>query len=95
MSKRVFLEVSGESDYSATTFDDHYNAQEEYEEMVKENVTEKVLFYTDGGYTDEIHLTIHEFGEIDDGFIQLAQYVWSDYDSTKGYDIFEVKVVDK
>lgn len=85
---RVFLEVIGESDFSASVFEDNYDAQREYIKMIQEDITDKKIIDKE---LDEIfYLQIHEFSNIDDKFIELARDVWSDSDTMKCHNIFEV-----
>jgi len=82
--KRVFLYVSG-VDYSALDFSRDYNAQEVYEEMIKKGLTQNTV--------DDIDITIKEFGEIDDKFIEFMKDYLCDYDQLSDADIFEVKPI--
>lgn len=91
MNKTVFLEVAGDSDFAAMIFDDKYNIQNEYEKMVKENVTRKTI--NDEENEETFYLVIHEFGDVDENFIGFAADVWGDYDSMKAHDIFKVNSV--
>lgn len=86
MSKRVFLYVIGD-DYSALHFEDNFDSQEVYEQMIKEGVTSKSF----EGENYYISVYIKEFGEIDDGFISFVLNSLMDYDSTKHTNIYEVK----
>lgn len=82
MSK--FLYVKG-NDYAALNFEEKYNPQEFYNQMVVENVTEKIL--KDDFYAE---VEIKEFGVIDPDFLSFVQHELRDYDDTKHWDIFEV-----
>lgn len=84
MTKRVFLLVTGE-DYSAMTFSQECNAQDFYESMVQDEVTEREF--------EEATVTIKEFGAVDDAFIQFIRDEILDEDHSKDTDFFEVNPV--
>lgn len=90
MKKTVFLSVKGE-DYSALDFEQNYNAQKEYEKMVKDGVTSRT-FQTD---EYDIEVKIHEFGEIDPAFISFLRDGFLDYDDCKHRDFVEVTEITK
>lgn len=83
----VFLKVSGDYDYAAMDFSDHFDIDEVYQEMIKEKVTEKTLFFED----NEIFIEIYEFGEVDPEFVDFVINIYGDYDSMKANDFFRVK----
>lgn len=83
--KRVFLYVSGE-EYSAMNFDDKYNSQDFYEQMLEEGVTKKTID-EDDVYAD---VEIKEFAAIDEDFIDFIRNNFVDYDVSKDTDFFEV-----
>ncbi|KAF6565310.1 hypothetical protein G9G63_09120 [Paenibacillus sp. EKM202P] len=87
MNKSVFLYVRGD-DYSALTFDQNFNAQEIYEDMVRNGESSRTI---DGEYYMDID--IEEFEKIDTRFVKWIKNNLCDYDQLKGSDIFEVKPV--
>lgn len=85
MKKRVFLYVNGE-DYSALIFEENYDKQKFYEEMVRDGVTKRVIETE----TEYIEVEILEFGEIDDRFISFIRDRFMDYDYSKHSNFYEV-----
>lgn len=85
--KKVFLYVSG-GDFSAMCFEQEYNIQEFYEEMIKKGIT-KTTIETDLVYAN---VEIKEFNDIDDSFIAFIRNNFIDYDMSKDRDFFEVKM---
>lgn len=92
MSKTVVLMVYGDGDFGAMTFEQNYDAQEVYEEMVAEGVTQKTITHEDEKYRDEdLYVSIHVFGEIDMDFVSLIFDEFVDYDDLKRQNIIFVK----
>lgn len=89
MTKRVFLYATGDGDFPAMTFEQDYNCQNFYEEMVKENVTKKIID-TDEDY---IVVKILEFDAVDEQFITFIRNEIMDYDHSKHSDFFEINPV--
>jgi hypothetical protein len=85
MSKRVFLFVEG-YDYSAMIFEQEYNAQKVYEDMLAQGEGFVTLI-------GDINVKIMEFGEIDDNFITFLNNDMFDYDSLKAKNFYEVRSV--
>jgi hypothetical protein len=85
MSKTVFLHVKGD-DYSALNFEDNFNEDQVYKQMMAEGVTTKT-FESDDYYID---VRIIEFGEIDSDFIDFVKYQLIDYDNSKNENIYRV-----
>lgn len=83
--KRVFLYVGG-GDYSALNFEEHFNSQTVYQEMVENGEKERVI-ENDDYY---IEVTIKEFGATDDEFIEFIQSEIQDYDESKHSNFYEV-----
>jgi len=88
VSSTIVLHVSGD-DYSAMNFEQNFDAQTVYEEMVSKNETLKVIS-TDEYY---IEVKIHEFGYVDDGFVCFLFESMFDYDSLKHECIYFVEEV--
>ncbi|UUV46504.1 hypothetical protein [Bacillus phage vB_BanS-Thrax3] len=89
MSKTVLLHVSG-GDYSALNFEQNFNAQETYEEMVANN--EILRFYDTDEYYIEVR--IREFKDAIDGdFISYLFEELIDYDSAKHTNFYIVEGV--
>jgi hypothetical protein len=87
MVKNVFLYVQG-GDYAAVEFEDNYNAQEVYEDMVRAGVTRQV-FDTEEHY---IEVYIKEFGVIDPKFIEFINYNFIEY--PKDNNFYEVSYLE-
>jgi hypothetical protein len=87
MNKSVFLYVRGD-DYSALTFDQNFDAQEVYEDMVQNDEISRTIEEED--YMD---IDIVEFDEVDDKFMKWVKSNLCDYDYLKGSNIFKVKPV--
>lgn len=89
MGKTMVLMVYGDGDYGAMTFEQNFSAQKIYEEMLEEGVTEKTVVYEDSMYGDEdLHVSLHEFGEVDVDFINYMVEEFMDYDSMKAKDFY-------
>lgn len=91
----IMLLVCGDGDYEAMYFEDNFEPQAVYAEMVREGATEKTLVYDTGhGYDVDIYVSIHHFGEIDSDFISfLFDNYFLEYDALKGRNFFEVDEV--
>ncbi|MED3649980.1 hypothetical protein [Heyndrickxia sporothermodurans] len=88
------LYVYGDGDYDVLSFNNNYNPQKVYEEMVAEGITKKDLL--DPEWDEEsIHVEIKEFGEVDSEFVSFMYNEFIDYDVTKAKDIFFVEEVVK
>jgi hypothetical protein len=85
MTKNVFLFVKGD-DYSALNFEQNFNAQQVYDDMVSKG-EKRVSFESDEYYID---VYIKEFDDIDPEFIDFVRNEIHDYDSSKHYDFIEV-----
>ncbi|MEK4427687.1 hypothetical protein MHB54_00355 [Paenibacillus sp. FSL M7-0802] len=85
MDKSVFLYVRGD-DYSAMLFDQNFNAQEIYEDMIRNGESSRTI---DG--EDYMDIDIVEFEKVDTRFMKWIKSNLCDYDYLKGSDIFEVK----
>ena len=83
--KRVFLYVTGD-DYSAMEFNEDYDKQLFYEDMVKEGVEKKII--DNGILYAEVY--IYEFGSIDENFLYFVKNTIQDEDQSKQSDFFEV-----
>lgn len=88
MVKHIFLLVKGD-DYSALHFEEHFKAQEVYEQMIKDNLKCKTF------ESDEYYIDVHikEFESIDPKFITFIRNEIHDYDASKHYDFIEVKPI--
>lgn len=94
MANTVVLLVSGDGDYGAMTFEQNYDAQVVYENMVAEDVTSKTIVYKDDLYGDEdLYVSIINFGEVDMEFINFIVNEFLDYDAMKRQDFHIVKEV--
>lgn len=94
MANTVVLLVYGDGDYGAMTFEQNYDSQVVYENMVAEGVTEKTINYEDDDYGDEdLHVSIYEFGEVDPSFIDFMCNEFLDYDAMKRQDFHIVEEV--
>lgn len=89
----TILYVYGDGDYGAMTFGQNFNAQEVFDDMVAEGLTEKTLIFFDGDYEEELYCEIHRFGEVDLNFVSFLGNEFIDYDLTKAKDFHYV--VDK
>lgn len=85
MKKTVFLHVKGD-DYSALNFEENFNEDEVYKQMLEEGVTSKTL-ESDEYYID---VDIIEFGEVDPSFISFILGELMDYDFLKSENIYQV-----
>lgn len=88
MKKRTFLFVTGK-DFTAMLFDEMYDRQAFYEEMIKNEEKFKVID-KDGFYA---RITIVS-GIIDDTMLELFYNEFIDYDFMKSTDLFEVESVE-
>jgi len=86
-NKTVFLYVKGDS-YSAMEFLEKYNPKEFYQQMVEEDVDEKII-NDDDLYAE---VDIYEFGEVDSNFIQFIRDKMVHYDDTKHSDFFQIEL---
>lgn len=91
MEKSVFLYVTGDGgDYGAMYFEEQYDPQKVYEEMLAEGVTVKSLAHPE--YDDEfIDVAIREFGAVDDEFVFFVFDQFCDYDALKAANIYRVE----
>jgi len=85
-NKTIFLHVSG-NDYSALDFEDNYNTKEIYEEMIKNNLTKKII----DNEESYIEIEIIEFEMIDPDFIIFMLNNLCDYDQLKAENIYQIK----
>lgn len=85
MSKSIFLYVNG-GDYAALGFEQNFNTEDVYKEMVTEGVTEKT-YESDDYYFD---VAIKEFGEVDPEFINFLYNYVLDYDMMKSENFYLV-----
>jgi hypothetical protein len=86
MAKTVLLLVSGDGDYGAMCFEQNFDADVVYKEMLAEGVTRKSVFHDDGYGEEEIYVKIFEFGEIDPEFVSFMYDEFVDYDASKAKD---------
>lgn len=86
MAKSVFLYVHG-SDYSALDFEQNFNAQEVYKNLLEEG-KRKTIFDTDDYY---IEVAIKEFEGVDNKFIEFVSNELCDYDHLKDKNIYRVE----
>lgn len=92
MEKTIYLFVRDDGDFGAMTFEDNYNPQKIYEEMVAEGVTEKEVVNPE--YEDEtITVEIKEFGAVDPEFEIFVFDVFCDYDVLKAVNIYQVEPI--
>jgi hypothetical protein len=95
MGKSVFIYVNNDGDYDALSFEQHYNTQKVYEEMVAAGVKKKNLpdleYGEDEGIT--IRVEIKEFGEVDPEFESFITDKLCDYDQLKARNIYRVEPV--
>jgi hypothetical protein len=89
MAKTVIMLVYGDGDYGAMTFEQNYDLQVVYEEMVAEGVKEKTIVHKDENYGDEdLYVSLIEFGEVDMDFINFIGDEFLDYDDQKRKDFY-------
>lgn len=88
--KTSVLLVQGDGDYGAMYFEDNFDADTVYRDMVEEGVTEKTLTYDDGYGDEDIHVELYEFGEVDRSFVDFMVNEFIDYDSSKYKNFFIV-----
>lgn len=88
----VYLLVSDDGDFGAMTFEQNYDAQTVYNEMVSEGVTHKYVVDPGTGYPD-ISVQIKTFGDVDPEFEEFVFDRFVDYDARKAHDIYRVKAV--
>lgn len=88
--KTMVLLVSGDGDYGAMYFEDNFDADVVYQNMLEEGVTETTLVYDDGYGDENIYVKLHEFGEVDESFIGFMVDEFMDYDATKYKNFFVV-----
>ena len=91
MEKTVFIYVTGDGgDYGAMYFEDQYDPQKVYEEMLAEGVTEKSVPHPE--YDDEvIDVEIREFEAVDAEFVSFVFDEFCDYDALKAANIYQVE----
>jgi hypothetical protein len=86
MSKSVFLYVHGD-DYAALEFENNYNEQEVYTDMVAKGEKKRVL----SGDDYYIEVDIKEFnGQVPADFLDFIMHDFSDYDDLKHSKIYYV-----
>ncbi|MDX5853630.1 hypothetical protein SIM22_05870 [Bacillus cereus group sp. BfR-BA-01363] len=90
MSKTVLLLVNG-GEYASCRFEEDYNPQEFYEQMVDIGITKKEYLHEEG---TTIVVSIHEFPYISPLFIELVKKELMDYEHAKDVNIYEVKGID-
>lgn len=81
------IHVSGESDYSAITFDRSDITVEDAFKAARDNAGE-YQYEIEG---DSIYVTSHEFGDVDPEFIDFIANNFIDYDQAKAADFYIVK----
>ncbi|MFI8677634.1 hypothetical protein [Bacillus thuringiensis] len=91
MSKTVLLLVNG-GEYASCRFEEEYNSQEFYEQMVDIGITKKEYLHEEG---TTIVVSIHEFPYISPLFIELVKKELMDYEHQKDTNIYVVKEIDK
>lgn len=84
MKKSIFLYVYGE-DYSALHFEENFDVNEVYNQMISEGVSKKVL-----DSEDYIEVKILEFNEVDNDFVYFVLNEICDYDVLKSQNIYRV-----
>jgi hypothetical protein len=88
--KTSVLLVHGDGDYGAMYFEDNFDADVVYQNMLEEGVTETTLLYDDGYGEEDIYVELYEFGEVDASFIDFMFNEFIDYDATKCKNFFIV-----
>lgn len=88
MGKAVYIFVRGDGDCDAMLFEETYNEQKVYEEMLAEGVSRKQLPVDDGMTID---VRIVEFDAVDPGFESFIKNELCDYDALKASDIYRVE----
>ena len=90
-NKTVFLLIDGENDYDAMLFQQEYETQNVYEEMIANGVT------TDSRYVieaeDHVRVRILEFEAVDRNFIEFVKNEIQDYDMSKFKDFIQVNPI--
>ena len=91
--KTVILMVYGDGDYGAITFENNFDSQKVYDEMVTEGIVEKDLIYNHPRYgEEELHCEIHEFGKVDERFFSfLVDNFIVNEDDLKATNIYFIK----
>lgn len=82
----VFLYVYGD-DYSAMTFEQNYNINEVYKDMVNNGETFRVIDEDE----DYIEIQIKTFKKVHDDFLNFVIDSLCDYDQLKGANIYRVE----
>lgn len=90
----TYLFVTDDGDFGAMTFEQNYDAQTVYNEMVAEGVTHKYVVDPD---IDEacISVEIKTFGEVDPEFESFIFDKLVDYDVSKASNIYRVEEATK
>lgn len=86
MNKRVFLYVTGD-DYAALEFENNYDAQTVYEDMMENKENHIIL---DDEFYCEVR--IKEFDYVSDDLLGFVKSELCDYDDLKHANIYEVQV---
>lgn len=86
----TYLFVYDDGDFGAMTFEQNYDAQTVFNEMIAEGVTHKYVVDPDTEEAD-ISVEIKTFGEVDSEFESFIFDKFVDYDSTKASNIYRVK----
>ncbi len=86
--KTVVLLVYGDDDHGAMDFEDMFDAQEVYEDMLAKEVTKESLITEDGLY---INCEIYEFGGVDQRFVMFIIDKFLDYDQLKSKNMYFVE----
>lgn len=93
-NKTVVLLVYGDGDYGAMTFEQNFDPQKVYEEMVAEGKKRKIVVYDDPSYGEEdLYVAIYEFGPVDKKFVSFVVDEFMDYDAMKARDFYFVEAV--
>ncbi|MEG7882864.1 hypothetical protein [Bacillus paranthracis] len=87
MSKTVLLLVNG-GEYASCRFEEDYNPQEFYEQMVDIGITKKEYLHEEG---TTIVVSIYEFPYISPLFIELVKKKLMDCEHKRDVNIYEVK----
>jgi len=83
MSKTKVLLAYGDGDYGAMDFEEKFKVKDVYAEMLENNVTEIDLIHDCGYGDEEIHVTLHEFAEVDPEFVGFIFEEFMEYDNSK------------
>jgi hypothetical protein len=82
--------VYGDGDSGAVNFENNFNPNEVYKQMVSDGVEEKMLI-VDVGYGDEtLYASIHTFEAVDPEFVSFMIDEFLDYDQLKAKNFYEV-----